>query len=325
MLPRLVVVVASTLLCSTLAQAEPVARVLVVKGEPQVVVKSQRVPAKPEQLLSRGDGLEVPANAWLVLQVLKNGYAVKIDEDLVMPVKDIALLDAPKTAATIDDQLEAMVKSREIDRDRVTGYQNRKVAGEGLGGGGGGGKVKADRAPAPPPPPAQKPTPAPAPPPPAPERTMAESAATVAGAPRAAPKGTMKKEMQAEPEADEARLSAKESVASKADADLARPDYPWALVADGKVELQSAPLDPEIVRVLAQAGIAQCIANAWTAAGLQPRAVDHLLLRRSDGKVQARLGSRLTLDPACVNALGAVFPKLPPNGWMRVEVRLGTR
>ncbi|HEY3447803.1 MAG TPA: hypothetical protein VGK67_15715 [Myxococcales bacterium] len=329
MLSRLVVVAASMLACS-LAQAQPVVRVMILKGSPKAVSKAQKTALRVDQELSRDDRIEVPSSSWVVLQILKNDFVVKIDEDLEMPVGDIALLDASPKGASITDQLEAMVRAREIDTDRVTGYQNRRVAGEGSASGlrapsralskdsakksaerkeaPAAADEKSDRAeseaaaPAPPPPPAK---PAPVPSSPAPAQSAAELPGGGAGA-HGKSLGAASNRAGAPP----ARKAA------------AQPVFAWATVIGGRVEQQRDPLDPELAGALRQADLAPCIEAAWKAAGLPAPKADSLLLRRVDGKVQAKLGSRLALDPACARPLDAFARKLPDRGWIRVEIRL---
>jgi len=324
MLSRPLLFVAATFACA-LAQAAPppVAKVLFAEGKPVVVSQGRRSPAAAGRELAREDQLDVPVASWLVLQVLRNGYVVKIDEDLVMDVRDIALLDASTKAPSLEDQLNAMVRAREISQDRVTGFQNRKVAGEGmLAGRQKRAALDEDSAPAPSAMEDEAKA-APAPPPPAPEAAPAPMRAASAPPPGGGGGGGL-----AAPQARSKAL-AKPSLAKKERAlkDVAAPRLAWATVRGGRLEPQSAALDGQIAQILEQPDVAACIAGAWKVAGLAAPKADHLLLRRAtDGKAKVRLASRLPLPADCATALegrlAAVTGKLPDQGWIRVQIAL---
>lgn len=316
MLSRSCVAAACTLACS-LAQAQPVVRVELFKGAPTVVKDGRTIPAAYGQELSRKDQIRVPASSWLVLQILKNDFAVKIDEDLELPVSDIALLDAPRHAKSFDDQLAAMAKAKEIElNDRVTGYQNRRMAGSGGGGSKGGGRSEPQAEQAAPKEEAEAAAPAvqPAPPPPA-----------SAPAPAVFEKPKLKKKASRGAAADKETVAFDDEVEAKRDSGpgSGAPTYRWATVVGGVAsERGGEPLAAAIVEAIRKARVEQCIREAFKAVRLDLPKADHLLLRKVDGKVQVKLGSRLELADACARAFDGVAGALPDKGWVRVEIRL---
>lgn len=113
---------------------DPDAVVLAVQGAVQVRGEGVDLAARVDLPLVREDGLAVGGKSVLLL-LLRNGYAVRLDEDLELKVKDIALLDAPPAEATLEEQLRELVDDGELEGpppDRIVGWQQRLRAGRGL-------------------------------------------------------------------------------------------------------------------------------------------------------------------------------------------------
>jgi len=113
------------------AKGEVVARILFVRGSAQVRIAKAVHVAKPGFDLAKTDELVVKPGGFLVLRLIKNDYVVTVDEDLTLPVKDIALLEAQGTGATVAAQLAALVQRGDISQsDRVVGFAQGKRGAE---------------------------------------------------------------------------------------------------------------------------------------------------------------------------------------------------
>lgn len=116
-------------------RAGTVAQVLLVDGGVEVETDVGVYPAVVGFQLARPDVLVVPEVSWAVLE-LHNAYVVRLEEDLVVPVADLQLLDAPPSPVSAEDQLAQLLDPSEreayggILRDeRVVGWHARASAG----------------------------------------------------------------------------------------------------------------------------------------------------------------------------------------------------
>jgi hypothetical protein len=321
-----------------------VARVLFFQGSPKVVAGQQSEDARPDLQLQEGDVLKVPAKSWLVLRIEANGYVVNVDEDLELPVKDIALLKAPPTKDTIEQQLTALQTSKEIGADRVTAYQNRRVAGEAAGRG----ETKAKRkaldfesesagAPAPsvasvekglrPSMPAREPA--------------AKSEMVVRGgggglkayedlkAPEPENKKRMAldesataKEKDADPRPPAETQNRGEGV-RKAVADANAQESLWEVVQNGEARPQPGALPPEIAAALGELKDVQaCVRSVWASSGFSAGKAEKLLLRFENGKItRVKLGSGLAAG-SCAQAAVGKAAGVAGEGWIRIKLAL---
>lgn len=314
------------------------ARVLLFQGAPQVVAGGRQFGVDHDLQLQKDDVLRVPAGSWLVLRIESNGYVVNVDEDLELAVRDLALLDAPATKAGIEEQLAALAASKEMGNDRVTAYQNRRMAGQSAS------RAKSE---------ARKPE----------ERKSEERGhkdtfqRPPPPSPAAAP--PLKKELKAEPKLDlpsasaeppaksaqVARPEAEEKAKAKAKDEPRKPreepegsdkaalvggpppaappsGLAWELVQSGEAKLQAEPLPEAVASALGDLGdVKACVRAAWTARGLAPKA-DQLLLRFEGGRVvRVKLGSGLSAG-SCAKALVGKPADIAGEGWIRIRLEL---
>lgn len=94
------------------------------------------VPATPQLHLARTDRVVTAPGAYAVL-VLHNGYVVRLDEDLVSPVGELAWIDAPPAEKGLEELFAAALSPAEIERAggsqtllRIAGWNARRAAGE---------------------------------------------------------------------------------------------------------------------------------------------------------------------------------------------------
>jgi hypothetical protein len=128
--------------------ADADAQLLTYAGQLSVIDPKVGAVAVREVLpLRREDKLIVGEGA-VALLFLKNGYLVRLDDDLELLVRELALIDAPPTTTSLDDQLDALVGGalKVDDRARITGWQQGLHAGFGGTIGGVQGKEKAKEA-----------------------------------------------------------------------------------------------------------------------------------------------------------------------------------
>ncbi|MBK8263087.1 MAG: hypothetical protein IPK80_17325 [Nannocystis sp.] len=113
--------------------ADADAQLLTYAGQLSVIDPAIGAVAVREVLpLRREDKLIVGEGA-VALLYLKNGYLVRLDDDLELLVRELALIDAPPTTTSLDDQLDALVGGalKVDDRARITGWQQGLHAGFG--------------------------------------------------------------------------------------------------------------------------------------------------------------------------------------------------
>ena len=102
-----------------------VARVIAGKAGVTVVdAKQFSFVATPQTPLLETDSVQVPVDGFVLLELSANGYVVRIDEDLTLAVRDIALLKAPKTKLSAQAQLEKLLTPDERQGlpQRLTGW-----------------------------------------------------------------------------------------------------------------------------------------------------------------------------------------------------------
>ncbi len=306
-----------------------VASVLMHEGMPSVLAAGQTMAVSENLEIQEGDTLRVPAKSWLVLRLLGNGYVVKVDEDLELPVRDLALLKAPPAPQTLEQQLQQLADSREIGADRVTAYQNRRVAGSSSPRGklaeestGAARKVPLQR------PAAATPAPVAAPVPAAEEAALPTADRDLPAKPSAAPGGgggspapspDAMKGVAAEVEIGAAAKSAEK-------AELRAPPAPgpsWEVVRGGYATTGEGALPAELAKALE--GAKACIQAAWSAKGIATAGgADRLLLRVEGGRVvKVKLASGLPV--AGCAAAGALVGKaagFEGEGWIRIKFAL---
>jgi hypothetical protein len=77
--------------------------------------------AVPGTALLRSDELIVPAGQVVVVK-LRNGYLIRIDDDITLPVGKIVLIDAPRTNESLGSQIERLLTKEEQGRaERIAG------------------------------------------------------------------------------------------------------------------------------------------------------------------------------------------------------------
>ncbi|MBI5478619.1 MAG: hypothetical protein HY906_07190 [Deltaproteobacteria bacterium] len=107
------------------AKGKPVAVVLLAKGA--VVARDEKgteFPVKKDLGLLESDTVVVPAAGLVALHLVANGYVVRLDDELILPVSEIALLRAPRKDETLGTQLEALLTpdERQQIRERMVGW-----------------------------------------------------------------------------------------------------------------------------------------------------------------------------------------------------------
>ena len=111
-------------------KGKTLAAIRLVRGAAKVRAGGQDFPAASGFQLVDGDLLRVPPAGQLVLQ-LHNDYVVVMDEDLDLLVHDLALLNAPRTSAPFEQQIQALIESRQIrEADRVIGFKSQRLAAD---------------------------------------------------------------------------------------------------------------------------------------------------------------------------------------------------
>lgn len=108
-----------------------VARVHLLGGSgSRIRAGSVEFPAQAALPLTPQDEISTPPGEFLVL-ALKNGYLVRIDEDLSLRVRDIVLLDAPPARDSLAAQLDRLVTREErAQAERIAGSQARRSAAD---------------------------------------------------------------------------------------------------------------------------------------------------------------------------------------------------
>lgn len=110
----------------------PAAKVLAGHGAVTVQLESgSAVSAKHGLQLAAGDLLRVPVGGAVVIELLGNQHVVRIDEELELRVNELALFGAPRTTASVADQLAQALTAEEKKNlpARMTGwYANASAA-----------------------------------------------------------------------------------------------------------------------------------------------------------------------------------------------------
>jgi hypothetical protein len=101
----------------------------------QVQLKPVGAPARPaaaNDQLKADDAIAVPGGGFALLQLVGNGHVVRIDEDLELKVKELALFGAPKTEVTLKAQLDQLLtpEERKGVNERMTGFYATAAAAE---------------------------------------------------------------------------------------------------------------------------------------------------------------------------------------------------
>lgn len=111
-----------------------VAHVLLVEGDARVHAAGGQFAARKGFRLDRSDELEVGLGGLLLVE-LKNGYLVRVDEDLRLPVRDIMLLDAPPPEESLEAQLAKLLTAEERRQfpERIVGFHARVAGAESVG------------------------------------------------------------------------------------------------------------------------------------------------------------------------------------------------
>jgi hypothetical protein len=147
------------LLSHASAAEEPVAKVHLLGGKGVQIRPSWGAAFSPRvtQPLYRNDQVVVPANEFVVVLITGNNHLVRIDDDVTLRVRDIVLLNAPRTNESLAAQLDRMVtreERRSVERiagtyaglaaadaappqlDQADGAGGLGIKGTGQGGGG---------------------------------------------------------------------------------------------------------------------------------------------------------------------------------------------
>lgn len=95
------------------APPKPVAHLRVATKDVKVWHGSTAVAAAKDLPLALADELDVPVGGFALVQIDRNEQLVRIDEDLRLAVRDLAALEAPKTSATLEAQVNALLTATE--------------------------------------------------------------------------------------------------------------------------------------------------------------------------------------------------------------------
>lgn len=117
---------------ATAAKGTPVAKVLFSAGAVQVTDSAHLSFAAGDGLpLTETDVLHVPAAAFVLVQVNANTRVARIDDDVDLPIKDLAVLHASPLSQSLEEQLEGLLTSSEKTKlkERLTGWLSAPVAG----------------------------------------------------------------------------------------------------------------------------------------------------------------------------------------------------
>lgn len=293
------------------AGAPPDAYLVAVKGAVQLVQSTGKRAAKPGDRLAAPDRLEVPRGGLAVLELVASGHLVRIDEDLTMAVKDLALFGAPRAQASLAAQLDALVSPAEKKglNERMAGFYatasaadtqparraEKKVAA-----------VESDEAVGPARPaavaPASPPPPAPAPAPPSPEE---EQAALAEPPPRpqeaVGPKETTLRTFSQNQAAGAGKANVKDGVVSAEK--VAAPAWPPpALLSQLKQCLQGH---------VAALGVGEKIGPTLT-----------VRYRGEGGALKVLLEGALPVPRCAVELMSGSAPPRSPDAWRQFEVAL---
>jgi hypothetical protein len=116
---------------SQAGQGEVVASVCLLDGSAKVKAKNGHVfKAAPGMSLHRTDEVEAGSTGFVVLR-LKNGYLVRIDEEISLKMTDIYLLDAPRTSDGVRAQVDRLLTKKELARgERIAGWHAQVTAAD---------------------------------------------------------------------------------------------------------------------------------------------------------------------------------------------------
>jgi hypothetical protein len=109
------------------------AKVVAAKGDVRIVAADGKLrTARESRPLAADDLLKVPANGFLVIELVGNGHVVRIDEDLEMRVNQLALFGAPKARVGVVAQLDALLTAEEKKglNERMTGFYATTAAAD---------------------------------------------------------------------------------------------------------------------------------------------------------------------------------------------------
>ncbi|MCA9720393.1 MAG: hypothetical protein H6713_20380 [Myxococcales bacterium] len=122
------------------SQGDAVAYVELVAGDVRVRDRNNETfPAQVGLPILEDDVFVTSDDAYLIAE-LRNGYLVRVDEDLEVAVRDFVLLSAPKAEQTFTAQLEGLLTPAESKRigadaamsERIAGWQSRLESGDSL-------------------------------------------------------------------------------------------------------------------------------------------------------------------------------------------------
>jgi hypothetical protein len=125
--------VGAVFLFGSAAVAEPAATLVAFRGGVRVTPAGGAArEAKVDDPLGAADVVSVPAGGFALLQLVKNGYVVRLDEDLELAVQEVALFNSPKTSASLKQQLDALLSKDERKgiNERMTGFYATAAAAE---------------------------------------------------------------------------------------------------------------------------------------------------------------------------------------------------
>lgn len=114
------------------AKGIAVAKVLFSEGAVQVTDSAHLRFAVGDGLpLTETDVLHVPAAAFVLVQVNANTRVARIDDDVDLALKDLAVLHASPLSQSLEEQLEGLLTSSEKTKlkERLTGWLSAPVAG----------------------------------------------------------------------------------------------------------------------------------------------------------------------------------------------------
>lgn len=298
--------------CAKTPAGGEAAKVVAVKGAVKISTGTGARPARAGDALGPEDTVAVPPGGLAVLQLSSNGHLVRIDEDLSMVVRELALFGAPRAAVSPMAQLDALLSPAEKKglNERMAGFyatvsaadtqpalRAKEKSTEGAA-------PRREPAPAPAPEvaaaaPAAAPPPQPqpaSPPPPAPRPTAAPSAKKLPPI-----NAQTAQEFGPADEADKKRPAEARQLAS-AEARGGPPTWP-----------PPAAL-PELQR---------CLADHVAALGAGPRLGPSITVKYRGGAGALRLTLEGALPvPACATEWFTKVPPPPSATWKVLEVEL---
>jgi len=304
-----------------------VGSVLLSEGEAQVLAAGKSFPAQKGFALDRSDELAVSLGGLLLVR-LDNGYVVRVDEDLRLPVRDIVLLDAPAPRESLDDQLARLLTDDERAqlRERIVGFHARVAGAESVGA-----VRREERAAKAAPPGAPRAAPAakkvasappPAPPPPPAPAPMREVQNERQVAKSALEESAVDELLADSDAADEAPVIAEAdapAVAQKKE----QPSFAWSVLHRGGAQKRGDAL-PAVLADAFAGGLADCLSESVAKLPTRPAALELLVQVRAGRISRVALGKGLPV-PRCARGLvgkALAGVELAEASWIAIEVPL---